>query len=216
MKPLRCLLLVASFITVAAPLTQAATKAVAPIVVPTTPPGSMAILLGVDGVRKELGLTSLQRAILNDIRGEYRDEARAVVAKVGADLESKKQAEARLEKLTATYDKRALRALNDDQRARLSQIQAQILGGYMLLSPKLQQELGLTAKQKQWIVKIWAKGQKYTSKVNGWFEKGEISYYERLLYLRENRLDRSDDFLKVLTKAQRAKFDQIAGPKFVG
>lgn len=216
MKPLRRLLLVASFLAVAAPLTQAATKAAAPVVVPTTPPGSMAILLGVDGVRKDLNLTSLQRAVLNDIRGEYRDEVRAVVAKAGADHESKKQAQAQLEKLTASYDKRALRALNDDQRARLAQIQSQILGGYMLLSPKLQQELGLTDKQKQWIVKIWTKGQKYASKVNGWFEKGQISFYERLLYLRENRLDRSDDFLKVLTKTQREKFDQIAGPKFVG
>jgi Spy/CpxP family protein refolding chaperone len=216
MKPLRRLFLVATLLAVAAPLTQAATKAATPVVVPTTPPGSMAILLGVDGVRKDLNLTSLQRAVLNDIRDEYRDEARAVVAKAGANLESKKQAQAQLEKLTASYDKRALRALNDGQRARLAQIQSQILGGYMLLSPKLQQELGLTEKQKQWIAKIWTKGQKYTSKVNGWFEKGQISFYERLLYLRENRLDRSDDFIKVLTKAQRAKFDQIAGPKFVG
>jgi Spy/CpxP family protein refolding chaperone len=216
MKPVLRLLLVASFLAVAAPLTQAATTSPAPIVLPATPPGSLAILLGVDGVRRDLNLTSLQRAVLNDIRDEYREEARAIVAKAGSGLEAKKQAQARLEKLTASYDRRALRTLNTGQRARLEQIQSQILGGYMLLSPKLQQELGLTDKQKQKIAKIWAKGQKYVSKVNGWFEKGEISFYEKLLDLRENRQDRSDDILGVLTKTQRAKFDQLAGPKFVG
>ncbi len=64
--------------------------------------------------------------------------------------------------------------------------------------------------------KIWIRGEKYTSKVNARFEKGEISHYQRLLDLRENRLDRSDDFLAVLTREQYSQFEKLAGEKFAG
>lgn len=198
----------------AASFTQAAAPAASPI--PTKAPGSAAVLLGVDSVRKEMHLTSLQRAVLNDIRNEYRDDARAIVAKTKADLESKKQAQANLDALTASSDRRALRVLNDDQRQRLAEIEFQVRGGYELLSPALQQKLGLTARQKAQIAKIWLRGDKYTSKVNAKFEKGEISLYQRLLDLRENRLDRSDDFLAVLTKDQYSKFEKLAGEKIQG
>lgn len=214
MNPVRSLL-AASALCLSASLASAATP-VPPPPIPTKPPGSVAVLLGVDTVRKELHLTSLQRAVLNDIRNEYRDDAREVVAKAKSDLESKKQAQASLDALTASSERRALRVLNDDQRQRLTEIQYQICGGYELLSPKLQQKLGLTDLQKAKIAKIWIRGEKYTSKVNARFEKGEISHYQRLLDLRENRLDRSDDFLAVLTREQYSQFEKLAGEKFAG
>ena len=209
MRPIRLILSLAIATLGAA---QAATPTVATI--PTKPPGSVAVLLGVDSVRKELHLTSLQRAVLSDLRNEYRDEAREVVAKTKSDLESKKQAQAQLDKLTASSERRALRVLSDDQRQRLTEIQYQIRGGYELLAPSLQQKLGITPEQKAKIAKIWLRGEKYTSKVNARFEKGEISLNKRLLDLRANRLDRSDDFLAVLTKEQHAQFEKLSGEKF--
>jgi Spy/CpxP family protein refolding chaperone len=213
MKSPRFLCAAAAF-AVTASFAQAATETVPAI--PAKAPGSVAVLLGVDSVRKELHLTSLQRAVLNDIRNEYRDDARDIVAKAKADLESKKQAQSKLDALTASSERRALRVLNDDQRQRLTEIQYQIRGGYELLSPVLQQKLELTAEQKAKIAKIYIRGEKYTSKVNAKFEKGQISLYQRLLDLRENRLDRSDDFLAVLTEEQYSKFLQLEGKEFSG
>ncbi len=208
-------LLAAATLAVTASFAQAATPTVVPTI-PTKAPGSVAVLLGVDSVRKELHLTSLQRAVLNDIRTDYRDSAREIVAKAKDDLESKKRAQVDLDALTARYDRRALRVLSDDQRQRLTEIEYQIRGGYELLSPSLQRKLGLTAEQKAKIAKIYIRGEEYTSKVNAKFEKGKISPYQRLLDLRENRLDRSDDFLAVLTAPQYEQFEKLAGAKIAG
>ena len=210
MKPLRPLFM-AVVLASAVSLSHGATRVIPPL--PTTKPGSEAVLLGVDSVRKELHLTSLQRAVLNDIRSEYRDDARAIVAKVNVGKLSKAQAKSQLEALTVSSNRRALRALNDDQRARLTQVEHQILGAFMLLSGDVQTELALTPKQKAKLAYVWWRTEKTASDINRKFEKGEISYYERILELRENRLDRSDDMLERLTKEQRAKLDQLAGAK---
>jgi len=186
------------------------------IVLPASAPGSEAILLGTDSVRRELKVTSLQAAVLDSIRDEYREKARAIVAKVGDSVEAKKEATKKLDALQRSYDRRALQALNASQRARLAQIQHQLLGGYMLLEPAVRQQLGITKKQLEKIAKIWDKGQKYVSEVNGWYENGEISFNERLAYLREDRLDRSEDLLDVLTPEQRAELEKLSGDKFLG
>lgn len=211
MKSLRRALVIAAFagsLTVA----SAATRVIPPL--PTTKPGSQAVLLGVDSVRKELELTSLQRAVLRDIRDEYREEARAIVKQAGPDLASKKAAQAKLDALTASTNRRALHALNDDQRARLAQIEYQILGAFLLLDGKVQRDLALTPKQQQKLAYVWWRLQRTASDINKRFEEGKISYYERIVELRDNRLDRSDDMLERLTKEQRAKLDQLAGAKF--
>lgn len=183
---------------------------------PSDVPGSEAILLGIDSVQRDLKLNSLQRTLINSIRKEYREEARALVANAADTTASKKLTQSKLDALTASYDKRALGVLSSSQSQRLIEIEHQVLGGYMLLSPELQQELSLTAKQKEKLAVIWNKAQKYVSKINGKFENGEISHNEKIHDLYENRLDSGDDMLDVLTDAQRQKFDELAGVKFVG
>jgi Spy/CpxP family protein refolding chaperone len=210
MKSLRPVL-VAVALTGAASLGQAVAHPVPPL--PTTKPGSEAVLLGTDTVRKDLNLTTLQRTVLNDIRTEYREDARAIVAKVNTGKLSKKEAQAQLESLTASSNRRALHTLSADQRARLTQIEHQILGAFMLLSGDVQKELALTPKQKEKLAYVWWRTQKTASAINKKFEDGKISYYERIIELRDNRIDRSDDMLERLTKEQRAKLDQLAGVK---
>lgn len=207
--------LLASFAAVCAISTAfAASQPVPPL--PDTPPGSDTLLLGIHTVQKELGVTSLQSALLDSIRKQYREEARKVVAKAGDTAQSKKAAQLKLDALTDNFDQRSLNVLNTKQRQRLAEIEHQMLGGYMLLSPTVQHELDLTPKQKEKLSVIWHKGQAYVSKVNGWFEAGRVSFNERLLYLREDRLDRAEDMLEVLTKEQRQKFEKLGGSKFIG
>jgi Spy/CpxP family protein refolding chaperone len=182
---------------------------------PSKTPGSSAILLGVDSVQKELKLTSLQRAVLNDIRNEYRDASRDITAKVTAGQQTKAKGLANLEALTAGSDRRALRVLNDDQKKRLEEIRHQILGGYMLLSPALQTKLGLSEAQKTKIAKIEARSEKNIAAANAAFEAGKISYYQRIVNLRNNRLDRSEELIDVLTPPQYGKLAELEGEEFV-
>ncbi|MGH8046126.1 MAG: hypothetical protein ACREKL_02675 [Chthoniobacterales bacterium] len=190
---------------------QAATPAA-----PSPSPGSSAVLLGVESVQKELKLTSLQRAVLNDIRNEYRDACRDITAKVAAGKQTKAQGLANLQDLTAGSDRRALRVLNDGQKKRLGEIRFQILGGYMLFSPALQAKLGLTDAQKAKIAKIQQRSEKNIAKENAAFEQGKISYYQRIVNLRKNRLARSDEAIGVLTSQQYGKFSELEGEEFSG
>jgi hypothetical protein len=211
---MKFLLPVLAAVFVAASAHAATKKVVSLPPLPTTPPGSSVILIGTDSVQKELKLTSLQRAVLRDIRDEYRDSARAITASVTAGKKTKKQGFAKLQSLTASSERRAMRVLNDTQKQRLEQIRFHLLGGYMLLKPALQTKLGLTDLQKSKIEKIWVRGETYASKVNTWYEEGKISFYERLLYHRENRLDRSDDIVALLTPDQHATFEKLKGTDF--
>jgi hypothetical protein len=104
--------------------------------------------------------------------------------------------------------------LNAKQASRLAEIERQVLGGCMLLSPEVQRQLGLTPAQKTQIAKLYAQSQTYASKVNGWFEDGEVSHYERLLYLREDRQSRGAAMLKLLDPAQLEKFHAMEGAPF--
>ncbi|HEY8898795.1 MAG TPA: hypothetical protein VIM61_00060 [Chthoniobacterales bacterium] len=210
MKSFRRTLIVTAFAGSIA-VASAAPREIPPL--PTTKPGSQVILLGVDSVRKDLALTSLQRAVLRDLRDEYREESRAIVKKAGTDLTSKKAAQAELDALTASTNRRALRALSEDQRARLGQIEYQILGAFLLLDGKVQRSLDLTPEQQKKLAYVWWRLQKTASDINKRFEEGKISYYERIVELRDNRIDRSDDMLERLTEEQRAKLDKLAGEK---
>jgi len=188
--------------------------AAVPLVAADTIGGSSAILLGVDSVQKELKLNSLQKAVLNDIRNEYRDACRDITAKVAAGKESKKDGLASLQALTVGSDRRALHVLNDDQRTRLEEIRTQILGTYLLFSPALQAKLGLTEKQKAQVAKIAARSDKTVDKVNAAFEAGKITYYERITKLRANRFDCRNELLRVLTAEQYGEFSKLEGEAF--
>jgi len=181
---------------------------------PKDHPGSLAILLGNDSVRADLKLRSLQRAVLDSLRSDYRADARAIVAKVAKKELDATSAFAKLSALTDHYDARALSTLNPEQRTRLRQIEQQILGGAILVSPDIQKSLALTDPQKAKIEKIRVKGLEAVDKVNHRYDAGKISLNERLLELKDHRKDTADAMLKVLTKEQRAAFVAAEGKKF--
>lgn len=193
-----------------APCAAALAAAPAPTL-PAQTPGSLAILLGLDRVRQELGLTSLQRAVLNDIRSDYRDAARTIVAKAAADPAQKASAQRQLEALTARSNRRALAALNPGQVAALKKIERKFLGAYALLDPEIQQQIALTPKQKQKLAAVWAHYQRKISAVNRAYEQGKISHNARIRELSDLRYDQSDDMLERLTKGQYAQFEALIG-----
>jgi hypothetical protein len=180
---------------------------------PVDHPGSLPILLGVERVRAELRLDSLQRALLDSLRGEYRSAARKLTNPLPQTAPDRAVAHAKLLRLNEQFNRRALSILNPTQRAKLSAIEAKFLGATLLYSPAVQAKLKLTDQQKQRIEAIRQKGLVYVGKVNRKFEEGKISQQARLQLLRSRRMAQGAEMLRLLTPEQRDAVLALGGKK---
>ncbi len=183
-------------------------------IVPSDHPGAVPILLGLDKVRVALKVDSLQRAVLDSIRSEYKSAARKLTNPMPATPAERVAAEKNLVALNERYNQRALSVLNDTQKKRFVQIEHQVAGASMLYAPKVQAKVGLTAEQKKQVMGVHAAEKAYVAKINGQFEAGKISYHERLELLRSRRLSQGASLLKLLTPEQREAFLALGGEKF--
>lgn len=198
----RFLILLAALAFSLAPQAKAVTAAV-------EHPGSVPVLLGVEKVRDELKLNSLQRAVLDSLRSEYKNAARQIVATNPTTPDQRLEAEKKLLALNDRYNERALSTLNTTQRAKFIKIERKVLGALILYTPSVQKELALTPKQIQAVEKIRLSGLKAVGKINHKFEAGKIGYQERLDLLRARKLASSEALLKVLTPTQKAAFAKL-------
>ena len=170
---------------------------------PVDHPGSLPILLGVQRVRAELKLDSLQRALLDSLRDEYKSAARKLTNPLPRTASERAVAHAKLLRLNEQFNRRALSILNPAQREKLAGIEAKFLGATVLYSPAVQAKLKLTDQQKQRIEAIRQKGLVYVGKVNRKFEEGKISQQRRLQLLRSRRMAQGAEMLRLLTPEQR-------------
>jgi hypothetical protein len=179
-------------------------------------PGSLPILLSVDKVRAELKLDSLQRALLDSLRDEYKSAARKLTSPMPVTPQERAAAEKRLLQLNQRFNKRALSVLNDDQRVKLSEIEGKFLGATMVYAPSVQAKLELTEQQKHQVEGIRRQGLAYVGKINRKFEEGKISQQQRLQLLRSRRNAQAAEILRVLTPKQRDAVLALEGKKLAG
>jgi len=201
MKPI--LPLLAGLLLAAAPL-HASVRA-------SDHPGSLAILLGLDSVRSELAISKSQAAKLDALRTEYRSEARSIVQSAGTTKDSKSEAAAALEKITAQSNADALKVLSSSQTARLRTIEHRVLGPSLLASPSVQKQLGLSKDQSASIERIRQNGLLKVSQINHDFEDAKLTQPERIDALRSNRLKVAKAMAAVLTPAQAQTLSTLAG-----
>jgi hypothetical protein len=175
-------------------------------------PGSLPILLSNDRVRAELKLDSLQRALLDSLRAEYKSSARKVTSATAAENEHS-SAEKQLRQLNERFNRRALSMLSEVQRKKLLQIERKFLGATMVYTPSVQATLGLTDRQKKQVEDIRGKGLTYVGKINRKFERGKISQQQRLQLLRNRRTSQGAELFQVLTPEQRNTVLALAGRK---
>jgi hypothetical protein len=176
-------------------------------------PGSLPILLGVDKVRAELKLDSLQRALLDSLRAEYKSAARKLTNPMPVSVQERAAGEKKLRQLNQRFNQRALSMLSDDQRAKLVGIERRLLGPTMVYTPSVQAKLGLTEQQKQKVESIRQQGLAYVGKINRKFEAGKIGQQQRVQLLKNRRTKQSSEILKVLTPEQRNAVEVLEGRK---
>ena len=81
----------------------------------------------------------------------------------------------------------------------------------MLVSPKIQSELQLSAKQAASIDALRVKGLEFVAETNKNFLNGTISHQKRMELLRNYRLDQAESMKRILTPEQRKKFAELSG-----
>jgi len=177
-------------------------------------PGSVPVLLGLDSVRKDLGLSKSQCVKLDAIRARFKNDARLVTERAPSSPVEKKAANVTVGSLLEKYNTEALEVLTPAQQKRLVQIEHQMLGGLMLFQADYQKHLALTPAQMSAVGKIQTDLEAFANRITSSFERGEVGLQERLDALRKYRIEQSKKALRVLTPAQRESFENMQGNQF--
>jgi hypothetical protein len=176
-------------------------------------PASVPVLLGLEPVRQDLKLSSLQCALLDSLRAEYKAKV-GVVAAVGlADKKATPKAATDIDSFRATYNRRALNVLSPSQQERIRQIERQMIGASLLTSVSEQKLLGLNERQIRKIGEIHAYEQTKAASIMKRFHEGRISSFRRDLDLRRLQKTIGRSIYALLTPDQRKQWLGRTGSK---
>lgn len=176
-------------------------------------PGSVPVLLGLDPVRQDLGLTPAQCGLLDSLLADYRSQAKNLVELGNADTDSSLRSSWDLRSLRKQFNARALALLSPDQLTRFRQIERQMLGGQLLTSPSEQKLLGLSADQQARLAALDKDDQSRASAIMIKAQNGQLSPYWKGVKLRENARQTSGRMLSVLTPEQKKNWLVLSGQK---
>ncbi len=174
-------------------------------------PGSVTLLLEVTGVQKELALDKNQSRRVDALRKELKSRSRTLVEKARPADQNGLTTDQRLFALIDSNNAKALALLTPVQLDRFHQLQNQVLGYTMLVSPKLQQQLGLSKRQVSAIEKIRTRGLEFVAETNRSYAQRDLSHDQRIELLRTYRVEQSARMRTVLTPAQHAAFAKLCG-----
>lgn len=176
-------------------------------------PASVPVLLGLEPVRQDLKLSSLQCALLDSLRAEYKAKVGVVASGGLIDSKLAPKAAADLESFRATYNRRALNVLNAGQRQRLRQIERQMLGASLLTSVSEQKLLGLNERQLRKIGEIRSYEKTKAASIMKRFNDGKINSFRKDLDLRRLQKTTGRSIYDLLTPEQRKQWLGLTGPK---
>ena len=176
-------------------------------------PASVPVLLGLEPVRQDLKLSSLQCALLDSLRAEYKAKVGVVAAAGLLDSKLAPKAQADLVAYRAKYNQRSLNVLNPTQQQRLRQIERQMLGATLLTSPSEQKLLNLNDRQIRKIGEIHAYEKTKAASIMKRFNEGRINSFRKDLDLRRLQKTVGRSIYNLLTPDQRKQWLGLAGSK---
>jgi hypothetical protein len=176
-------------------------------------PASLAVLLGLDGVRQELGITPAQSGLLHALQSDYKSQAKNIMAIGQADQDAALRADWDIRSLRKQYNARSLAVLTSDQQQRLMELQRQMLGGSLLSSVTEQKLLGLSPQQQQQLAALSSSSQAQATSVNAQAQAGQISGFRKGIELRRIQQQTSDRMVAVLTPDQKKQWKILSGQK---
>ena len=173
----------------------------------------MPVLMNQPEIRRDLGLSSVQRAKLDFVFAESRAKIGIVSATGLLDPSCAKVSESDLLADHARSNRRVLAALTPSQRVRFRQIERQFHGGLFLLSPSEQENLSLTAEQRRKISELRSYEITKTKAVLEDFKLGRKSALRKDIDLRRIERTTSRSMLHLLTSAQKRQWlDSLGAP----
>jgi hypothetical protein len=176
-------------------------------------PGSIPVLLGLDPVRQDLKLSSLQCSLLDAMRSEYKARSRKITQMGTAADDAALRAGWDLRSLRKQYNRRALAVLDSSQADRLRQIERQMLGGNLLTSPAEQKLLGLSQQQQQQLGSIARSSNSKAAAINAQASSGKLSPFWSDIKRHQLQGATSRQMLSVLTDKQRKQWLVLSGQK---
>lgn len=176
-------------------------------------PASLAVLLGLDGVRQELGITPAQCGLLDSLQADYKKQAKTIMAIGQADQDAALRADWDIRSLRKQYNSRSLSVLTVDQQQRLMELQRQMLGGSLLSSVTEQKLLGLSPQQRQQLATLASSSQAQVTSVNAQAQAGQLSDFRKGIELRRIQRQTSDQMMAVLTPDQKKQWKILSGQK---
>lgn len=176
-------------------------------------PASLAVLLGLDGVRQELGITPAQGGLLDALQADYKKQAKNIMAIGQADQDAALRADWDIRSLRKQYNSRSLSVLTADQQQRLMELQRQMLGGSLLSSVTEQKLLGLSTQQQQQLAALGSSSQAQANSVNAQAQAGQISGFRKGIELRRIQRQTSDQMVALLTPDQKKQWKILSGQK---
>jgi hypothetical protein len=176
-------------------------------------PASLAVLLGLDGVRQELQITPVQSGLLDALQSDYKSQAKTIMAIGQADQDAALRADWDVRSLRKQYNSRSLAILTPDQQQRLMELQRQMLGGSLLSSVTEQKLLGLSPQQQQQLAALSSSSQAQATSVNAQAQAGQLSDFRKGIELRRIQQQTSDRMVAVLTPDQKKQWKILSGQK---
>jgi Spy/CpxP family protein refolding chaperone len=175
------------------------------------PPGNLG-LIGIPEVQKEIGVTDDQKKQIDELLASARNAGGGFQGlRDLSDEERQKRFEA-MRKANEENEQKLTKILDGKQVARLDQLRLQREGVMAFNRPKVADELGLTAEQKEKISKIQADARPQGGR--NFQDLSEEERRELRTKMQEQREKAQADTLAVLTDAQKAKWAEMKGKEF--
>jgi Spy/CpxP family protein refolding chaperone len=177
------------------------------------PPEGAMLLLN-KSVQDELKLSDDQKASLTKIQAKQREAMTKAREDAGGDFAKMREAMQATMQASQKEATKVLDTLKPEQKKRLHQIEAQLLGTRALTRPHVQKDLELTDKQKEELKGInddLAKDRAEIMKDAGQDREARQAAFQKVQKIQQ---EASAKALKVLTAEQQTKFKELQGEKF--